>query len=213
MSTPDSFSLEEIAGALADGLRGVVSAHRPEVISQLLWLLAEGCPVAPDQIAEGVCISLEEAKTILKNSPGVELNDRGEVIGCLGLSLTPTPHHFRLGDRELFTWCALDALFLPIVLNQSACVESSCPVTGAKVQVTANPDSIERVEPVDAVMAIIVPEAAEVCCDVRRAFCDKVHFFNSSEAASQWVLKHKGARTLSVHQAFALARLLLKNLF
>jgi len=206
-------NLEEIAKALADGLRGIVSAHKPEFVSQLLWLLAEGRPVSTERIAETVGISREEASAILRESSGVELDDKDAVVGCFGLSLMPTPHHFRLGDHEFFTWCALDALFLPIVLNQSARVESSCPVTGATVQIAVSPDSIEGVEPAEAVMGIIVPESAEVCCDLRRAFCDKVHFFSSSEAASQWVAEHAGGSILSVENAYALAHLLLKSLF
>ena len=204
--------LNELAIALADGLRAV-SAQRPELAGQLLWLLAEGRPVSPEQIAEALCISREEAINILRESPGVELDDEDSVVGCFGLSLTPTPHHFRLGDHELFTWCALDALFLPIVLNQSARVESSCAVTGNRVLVAVSPDAIQGVEPASAVMAIIVPEASEVCRDVRGAFCDKVHFFSSSDTASVWVTEHKGATILSVNDAYRLGHLLLENLF
>lgn len=206
-------NLNEIAKALAASLRGIVFAHKPEFISQLLWLLAEGRPVSPEQIAEVACVSREEASAILRESPGVELDDKGDAVGCLGLSLTPTPHHFRLGDHELFTWCALDALFLPIVLNQPARVSSSCPVTGAMVRITVSPDAIEGFEPAGAVMGIMVPESAEVCCDLRRAFCDKVHFFSSSGAASEWAAEHNGATILSVDDAYRLARLLLESLF
>jgi alkylmercury lyase len=206
-------NLNELAIALAAGLRAVVSAQKPEFVSQLLWLLAKGQPVSPDGIAEAFCISRKQANILLRESPGVALDDEGNVIGCFGLSLTPTPHHFNLGDHELFTWCALDALFLPIVLNQSARVESSCPVTGAMVRIAVSPDAIEKAEPDGAAMAIIVPEAAEVCCDVRRAFCDSVHFFSSSEAASQWVAEHKDGTILSVENAYVLARLLLGSLF
>ena len=205
--------LNELAVALADGLRGIASAHKPEFVSQLLWLLAEARPVSPEQIAEALCIPREEVKAIFRESPAVELDGEGNVVGCFGLSLTPTPHHFRLGQREMFTWCALDALFLPIVLNQSARVESSCVVTGARVQVAVSPDGIEEVEPAGAVMAIIVPEAAEVCCNVRRAFCDNVHFFSSSEVASQWITEHKCGTILSVDDAYLLGRLLLQSLF
>jgi alkylmercury lyase len=205
-------ALDEIAVELADRLRAL-SAHRPELASQLLWLLAEGRPVSPEQVAEALCVSRGEAIDILRASPGVELDDEDNVIGCFGLSLTPTPHHFRIGDHELFTWCALDALFLPIALNRSARVESSCPVTGDRIRVAVSPEALQRVEPAGAVMAIMVPEASEVCRDVRGAFCDKVHFFSSSETASVWVTGHKGATILTLADAYTLGHLLLKNLF
>jgi len=205
-------ALKELARALADGLRAV-SAHRPELAGQLLWLLAEGRPVSPDRVAEAIGVSREEAIDILRESPGVELDDENNVAGCFGLALTPTPHHFQMGDRELFTWCALDALFLPIVLNRPARVESSCAVTGKKVLIEVSPDAIQGVEPAGAVMAIIVPEASEVCCDLRGAFCDKVHFFSSSGAAREWAAKRKGVTILSVDDAYRLARLLLESLF
>lgn len=169
--------------------------------------------MSPEQIAGALCVSREEAMTILRESPGVELDDGGNVAGCFGLALTPTPHHFQIGDNELFTWCALDALFLPIVLNKSARVESSCAATGARVRVAVSPNAIEMVEPAGAVMAIIVPETSEVRCDVRHAFCDNVHFFSSSEAASEWAAERKGATILSVENAYRLGRLLLQSLF
>lgn len=205
--------LNEMAGALADALRGSVCTEKPELSGRLLHLLAEGHPVSPEQIAASLDLTREDASAVLRRLPSVELDDEGNVIGILGLTINPTPHCFRVDGQGLFTWCALDSLFLPAALGKSARVESPCPVTGTKIQITVSPDGVEGLEPAGAVMAIIIPDASEACCNIRDAFCDQVHFFSSPEAASEWVREHEGAAILSVDDAHTLGLLLIENIF
>lgn len=205
-------NLDEIARKLADGLRGGFASQRPELYGQLLWLLAEGRPVSPEQIATALDIPHDEVTAALRQLPNVELDHEGNIVGC-GLTLTPTPHHFQVSGHELFTWCALDTLIFPAILNQPARVESTCPVTGEKVQLTVTPEGVEDLEPASAVVSITIPEASEACCDVRGAFCNQVHFFSSSEAASTWLAEHPGAIILPVKDAYKLGRKMIEHRF
>lgn len=43
-------SLDAVARTLADGLRESLCSNRPQLFVQLLRLLAEGCPVFPEQL-------------------------------------------------------------------------------------------------------------------------------------------------------------------
>jgi alkylmercury lyase len=61
------------------------------------------------------------------------------------------------------------------------------------------PDGIERLEPADAVVSLVVPELAG---HIRRVFCHHVHFFSSREPAAPWLRRHPGAFILPVATAF-----------
>jgi len=205
-------NLNEIARAMADGLREGLCSHKPELFRQLLRLLAEGRPVPLEKLATALDISRDEIKTLLRQLSSVEFDQDRNIVGS-GITLTPTPHHFQVSGHELFTWCAFDTIFFPVILEKPAHVESPCPVTGVKVQLTVTPEGVENLKPDTAVVSIVVPEASEACCDVRGAFCNQVHFFSSSEAASSWLKAHQGAIIIPVGDAHQLGRLLSKYLF
>lgn len=77
-----------------------------------------------------------------------------------------------------------------------------------RVKITA--DGVEQVEPPEAVVSLVAPDAS---ADIRRSFCDYVNFFSSNEAASSWLSKHPGATTLPVKEAYRLGRRLAESIF
>jgi alkylmercury lyase len=129
---------------------------------------------------------------------------RGGLVG-LGLTLRPTPHRFEVDGRTLFTWCALDTLVFPALLGTRARVTSPCPVTGVPVRVEVTAERVEEVEPADALVSLVVPEAVD---NIRRAFCHQVHFLSSPEAATRWRAGHPAGVTLPVAEAFQLGQML-----
>ena len=205
--------LDEIGKALACGLRGEIGLQKPEFPAHLLRLLAEGRPVSPEQLASALDVSSDDITAALGSLPNLEVDGNGNVVGAFGLTLNPTPHHFQVGGHELYTWCALDALFLPAVLGQAARVESACAVTGENIRLTVMPDGVDSLEPAGALVSIVIPQASEACCSVRGAFCNQVHFISSGEAASEWLAANQGAIVLSVDEAHKLGRILIKSFF
>lgn len=170
---------------------------------------------------------IEELAAVLESSLGAGFNPQGyalyrELILLLAegqpvspergakRSLRPTPHRFRLEDRTPFTWCALDSLMFPGLVGQTVQVESPCAATGRPVRVTVTPDGVTQVEPPEAVVSLVAPEASP---DVRRVFCDSVNFFQSAEAAAGWLAEHPGATTLPVAEAYVLGRRLSESVF
>jgi alkylmercury lyase len=204
--------LNGIATALAAGLRETLCSFDPRFLPQLWGLLAKGRPVSATPLASTLRISLEEATAALRRLPNVEFDENGDVVGS-GLTLNPTPHHFQVDGPPLFTWCALDALFFPVILQRPARVESSCPITGVKVRLRVTPEGVEDLEPAGAVVSIVIPEASDACCDIRGAFCHQVHFFSSPDAASSWLTEQPEARILPVEDAFKLGHILTEQLF
>lgn len=176
---------------------------------QLVVLLAEGHPVSVKHIARILGRSPAEITAALHQLPSIERDADGNIVGA-GLTLRPTRHRFEVNGRWLSTWCALDALMFPSLLQQTAHVESPCLGTGTLVRITVTPQGVEQIEPLEAVVSVVTPAAHP---DIRRAFCDDVNFFRSSEVATGWRAAHPSATIVSVADAYHLGRHLAESVF
>src|SRR5215207_1251581 len=157
------------------------------IIAKTLELLANGCPVHPEEIAILAQTSPEKVLSTL-HSFGAEFDKEGNVLG-FGLTLVPTPHVYEANEHKLYTWCAVDALLFPVMLGHAAQIESCDPVTGEKVQVNVSPDGVQKVKPESAVVSWV--NAIDLS-NIRGSGCQHVHFFASSESASKWIAEHTG---------------------
>jgi hypothetical protein len=172
---PDSMvndqHIEELAGLLEARLGGIVDEEARVMFRNLIPLLAEGQPVSPERIAAALKRLPEEITRTLRRLPNVELDERGNVMGA-GLTLRPTPHRFTINGLTMFTWCALDALIFPGLLGQTVQVESQCKSAGIPVRLKITPSGVAQVEPPDAVVSLVIPDAGkkDVRCKVERPF-------------------------------------------
>jgi alkylmercury lyase len=188
------------------------------LLIQLWRLVAKGSPVSPGQlerIASSLQIDLDVATTFIGKVS--ERDDEGNLVGIFGLSQKSHPHRFKVNGHELSTWCAWDTLFLPVMLRQTAKVESSCPATKQTIQLTITPEKVEEVQPSSTVVSIVVPEVAEkgleAVEEIWMIFCRLVHFFSSTEAASKWISgRNQDIRILSVEEGFQLGRMAFEDL-
>jgi alkylmercury lyase len=161
--------------------------------------------VTPERLAEVSGQPVEFVRTsfaALQNC-GCELNKQGALIGD-ALTLTPTQHRFRVKDRELYAWCALDTLFLPALINETAEITTTCPQTGVSIQLTVSREGVEAVSPLETALSIVI--ASGCTSGINGTFCGQTHFFACSEAAAQWIGERTEFAVLSVGQAFELAR-------
>ncbi len=133
----------------------------------------------------------------------------GDIIGFGGLAVRPMPHRFNLNGRRLFTWCAWDSLFLPVILRQVADVESPPPRGSGLVRLRIGWDGIERVQPEGAVMSFLLPTAETFRADALKAmasFCHYIFFFPDRESAMAWTAQHPDTSVISLPDAFELGR-------
>lgn len=187
---------------------GGTASARPWLWRPLLRLLAQGEPVTAAQLARATGRTTGEVLRALAANPDTEYDAEGRITGS-ALTLNPTPHHYETGGIRLYTWCALDTLFLPAVLGRPARVTSPCHATGQPITLTISPGRITSVEPATAVVSLVTPDAP---ASIRTAFCNQVLFFASPGAAGDWLDQHPGATILPVTDAHELSRPLTETL-
>jgi alkylmercury lyase len=167
------------------------------IFRQTLQLLANGCPVPPDEIAIRLQIPPDRVISTLRRF-GAEFDKDGNIVG-VWLSLVPTPHVYKANGQKLYTWCAVDALSFPILLKHNAHIESPDPVTGEKIRVTITPERVEKVEPRTAVVTWV--KSADPT-NIRGSVCHNVHFFTSPETATKWISTGSGITFYSANDVY-----------
>ena len=116
--------------------------------------------MTPASFAETAGLSIAEVSDFLRAlaARGVELNEDGSVVGA-ALTARPTSHRFRVGGRDLYAWCALDTLLLPGLLDETAEVRSTCPMSGEEICLTVTPERVGSRRPESAVLSVVIPPA------------------------------------------------------
>jgi alkylmercury lyase len=194
--------VEAIALALLQ-TSDIPSSQRP-LRRQLTRLLALGQKVTPAQLATAMHSSVEEIRAALHEIAELEYDEQGNIVGK-GLTLLPTAHQLYLNHHPMFTWCAWDALYFPVLLSLSAQVISQCPVTAETIRFTVTAEQIADLDPKGAVISLVISDATASSSNVRETFCCYSHFFSSSAAPASWQKKHPDALLLSVEEAYQVA--------
>ena len=210
--------LDQLARALREA--GIQQAFTPEVsrLTVRLWReVARGNPVSPqrvEQIASALDLEQQTAHEVLDKM--CERDGDGNVVGIAGLSQHQHPHRFTVNGIQLATWCAWDSLFLPVMLQQTALVSSSCPVTGETIRLTITPEGVTSYRPESAAISIVIPQPTtkglESVEEIWTTFCHQIHFFASPQAAQEWVASRaQEIAILTIEEAFELGRLTLSE--
>ena len=200
---------DELATRLSSAFNGGGAASaRPWLWRPLLQLLAAGEPVDIEALAGATGKTADDVRQALAGMPDTEYDDTGRIVGS-GLTQRPTPHRFEVDGHTLYTWCALDTLIFPAVLDRPAQVESPCHATGQPIRLQVEPERVISVDPATVVVSIVTPDDLS---SVRSAFCNQVHFFASAEAAAGWLDQHPDGTVLPVVDAYQLGRPLTQTL-
>ncbi|MEB3033377.1 organomercurial lyase [[Mycobacterium] nativiensis] len=172
-------------------------------------LLAGGKPVPLPRLAAAAGWPTDEVETALRGIPRVDFDGAGNLIG-LGLTLARTAHHVRVDGRELFTWCAMDAVGLPVMLGRAVIVESTCPATEAPILLNLSPAGLDSASPAETVVGEVAPTVG--CTDIRTSVCDHGHFFAGPAAAERWRQQHPTGHVRPVVEAFEITRARLQQI-
>jgi len=175
---------------------------------------ARGEPVLRFSLAEALDVPTHDVDELLGH-PNLRcltyMDNNGQIIGFGGLAVREMPHRFRIDGRTVYTWCALDSLFLPGILDLEAEVDSPAPGGTVRVHLKVAPDGVKEVQPRSAVMSFLLPSAHTFQGDVLKAmttFCHYIFFFPNRENAAAWARSHPDTTVISVSEAFELGRLM-----
>ena len=170
-------------------------------------LLAEGEPLEIERIAHAVGQAESRVEAAIAALPWVVRDERNRVVGFWGLTVIETPHRLRVDSRDLFAYCAMDALYLPFLLGERIGIESTCPTTCQPITLTVSPEGLSDVAPAGAAVSLRIPaegltgESSQVIAQA----CHFIHFFASHEAAEEWAFRRDGVFVVSIEEAFELA--------
>lgn len=167
---------------------------------QAIKLLAEGEPVSAEMVGEKLGIPARIARLVFEASRGKgEWDHEGRLIGS-ALTLNPTPHRFKIKNKDLYTWCAHDTIFLPGLLGTTAEVVSPDPLTGDLIKLVIAPDGPKKTIPNTAVLTIL--QATEPATGPQSAVCTNSHYFISRSSAESWSKNRPGIKIMSIEDAF-----------
>jgi hypothetical protein len=194
-------TLQQLSDAIGAALVDLDESARRIAVS-LYDLLAKGEPVT---IADLVARSGFEESVVrgtIEGWPGVFRDDGGRVVGFWGLAIPEMAHRFQAeGGKPMHAWCALDPFLIVPVIERSARVASTDPVTAEEVKMTVSPHGVEDLAPASAVVSFVVPDKP-FDHDVIQTFCHYVLNFASHESAERWASERDGIVLLPVSEAF-----------
>jgi len=183
------------------------------VLGKIAERLVEGTPVSRQQVAQLAQVAEVDQGAVDRFLAGVGERDAdGNIVGIApGLTLTPTRHRLTVGDKKLFTWCALDALIAPIFLNRTVEIASTSPLRKEPVRMRVSPERVTSVSPNDTVVSIVVVDTDKAdlssVAAIWAAFCHNIFFFPTRDEAEQWAQGKGNIEILSLGEAYELAKL------
>lgn len=204
--------LEDIARQWnGDGAPADLSPQQSKLLLNVYRDLAKGEPVsttALDKIIKEIGIDNDEANDYLKTI--TERDSDGNILGILGLSLNKHPHEFIVNGNSFNTWCAIDALFIPPMLNETATVKSVSPLSQEKIEIVVSPEKVEEVSPDGVAVSLVTlnpnEEKRDSVADIWSSYCHNIFFFSSSEEAEEWAEGKENIEIISVYEAYELGK-------
>ena len=142
----DNTDIEQIVAAVRDYFPAL-NPEEQQIAVQIYQLLAKGAPVTRQQLASSLQLPLQTISATLDSWWGIRFDATGRIIGFWGLTLQPTTHRLCFNTQQLYTWCAWDTLFVPLILGINTQIESRCPVSKERIRLGVTPDQVTAIDP------------------------------------------------------------------
>lgn len=139
----------------------------------------------PAQVAEVAEVAGRDATGIAQaiawlHAHGQLERDGDHLIGAHGLTRRTTAHTLTIGGRSIHTWCAYDAIAIPIALGADAHAATTCPTCGTQLTVTVAAGQ----PPPDPRPRLWLPTGP--CDNVMADFCTHANLFCTAEHLDAW---------------------------
>jgi alkylmercury lyase len=164
----------EVADPSLDQLVGVL---RREAFVGLL----RGAPVTVTHVAGERELPRHRVRAALDQlvAAGAAELDGERIVGAHGLTARTTRHAIGLDERVLHTWCALDAVGIPVALGLDTIATTTCPTCGTRLAV---PVRGGRATPLSFVLWL----PTGPCRHLTRDFCSAANLFCDAAHAENW---------------------------
>ncbi len=155
------YTLEDAKRAWAstyDGLSQDEIDQRVRGLTALVRAVLDEGAISPERFAKLLGLPVSSARELFSGlaAMGMQSDEDGNIVGA-ALTLRETPHRIHLNEQELYAWCALDTLFIPGLVGETAQVRSTCPVSGSEVSLTVSPAGVVAFEPAAAALSVVLP--------------------------------------------------------
>ena len=190
--------------------QGYAEANPPELQKASLAIyraLLKGRSVIMYIVAKDLKLSrgkLDQVLALLPKST-IDVDENGKIVAFVGFSLIPANHQFFAGGKEFYTWCVLDALFLPSLLQTGARLVTKCPETDEKIEVYLSDQTVLSASPGTPVLSLVATTEDACCHDIRGAFCNHVNLFKDQTAFNTWSKGKDRTFAVSLKKGFAMA--------
>ena len=111
---------------------------------------------------------------------GALQRDGDHLIGAHGLTCRPTPHAVTLAARTVHTWCAFDAVAIPIALSATTQATTACPTCHSSLIVDIHDGNL----PANADPVLWLP--AGECRNMIADFCAHANLFCNHDHLTTW---------------------------
>jgi alkylmercury lyase len=201
-------------GRVVDEVRTLLAAQGDDqtlrrLIPASIRLLAKGAPASPAQIADAAGVPVDQAEAALRGIEDIEWTADGRVEG-FGLTRRPTQHRFRIGEAELYTWCAMDTLIFAAIVDRPVQIQSPDGTTGLPLRLETDGQRIISADPPSIAVSWFFDPSAT---GFRASVCQFGHFFASAESAAEWAAKYPQGGVLTLDEAMDASRSLVADMF
>jgi hypothetical protein len=176
------------------------------------WILRQfatrGRPSRAETQEEAAALGLavEDALATFAREDLVHHGSDGEITVAYPFSVRETAHLVRFpGGHEAYAMCAIDALGIAPMFEQTIEIRSDDPLTGEAFQAEVASDGRATWEPGTAVVvAGVLDRQGASCCGC----CPVLNFFVSEDSAERWLGQHPhvGGQVITVEDAIASGR-------
>ena len=122
---------------------------------------------------------------------GLMVDDGRRVVAAHGLSLVPArQHRLTMGDRQFWTWCAIDVIGIPAGRATDAVAETTCHLCGTPVRVDLHAGEIAH----SSHLAARIWDAQRLPGrgSAGPPHCALMNLFCSAEHLEDWLAAHPG---------------------
>lgn len=208
--------MQNLDSRVEQSLMPVVTRWAPQdkdLLLPLFQLIASGEPIDGAALASELNRETNAINAALRASL-TKIDSNGCVSELFGITREPTLHRIEVGERTLYSCCALVAHMVPAIMRQAAVVESTDPINRSQITLAISANcELQYVDPRTACGSMADCAAERIIESPRTEFCCHVKHFATSEAASEFAGKNSRRYVITIKDFHEAAQWLYRRIW